>query len=313
MRKQGWLPKWAPLSPGDLVDVVAPASSAPTERWQAGVEVLKNWGLQVRVPDGLLGDAPFFAHDDKSRWRHLKRALLARDSKAVWCLRGGVGSLRLADKLARLPKPAMAKPLIGFSDISVLLVIIDQRWSTNPIHGPVLTQLARGVLRPQDVRKMRALLFGELEADEQPNLHALNEAAHGATRIEGRLAGGNLCTLQTLCGGEDSFSGRGKIVFLEDTHERGYKLDRMLVALRRAGAFKGARAVIFGDFDGDQEPDGRRLGAVALRNFARELTVPVFKGLAVGHTKRLSPLVVGLKATLEKEHTRWRLHTLFSA
>lgn len=312
MKQRGWLAKWAPLAPGDLVDVVAPASRAPTERWQAGVDVLKSWGLQVRVPDGLLGDTPFFAHDDKTRWQHLKRALLAPDSKAVWCLRGGVGSLRLADKLLRLPKPAMAKPLIGFSDISALLVILDQRWSTNPIHGPVLTQLARGVLRPQDVRKMRALLFGELKTDEQSNLRPLNEAAHCATRIEGRLAGGNLCTLQTLCGGGEPFSGRGRIVFLEDTHERGYKLDRMLVALRRAGVFKGARAIIFGDFDGDQEPDGRRLGAVALRNFAQEVRVPVFKGLAVGHTKRLSPLVLGLKATLDRHDTRWRLHTRFS-
>ena len=100
----------------------------------------------------------------------------------------------------------MAKPLIGFSDISVLLVIIDQAVVDQSDSRAVLTQLARGVLRPQDVRKMRALLFGELEADEQPNLHALNGAAHGATRIEGRSGRKKyLCTLQTLCGGEDSF------------------------------------------------------------------------------------------------------------
>lgn len=295
----GWQPAWRPLQAGDVVDVVAPASSAPRDVLEAGLQRLRQWGLVPRMPEALLNSRDWHANTDAKRWRYLRRALTSRDSAAVWCVRGGVGCLRLLPAVARLRRPP-AKPVIGFSDVTALLVGMDTLWSNCGIHGPVLTQLAPGRLPVADVKRLRDLLFGLGDELSFATLRPMNEAARSATRLDGRLTGGNLATLHSLGGTPFQLRSQRRIVFLEDVNERGYAVDRMLTGLRLSGALRGARAVVFGDFIDGAERDGRQLAPRAIQVFADEVRTPVYTGLPVGHGRRLPPLVMGLASHIER-------------
>ena len=108
----------------------------------------------------------------------------------------------------------------------------------------------------------------------------------------------------SLCGGAMTPNLRGRIVLLEDVNERGYQVDRFLHSLEESGAFKGARAVVFGDFRGGAEVDGRSWAEEAMRLFASRVRCPVFGGAPVGHGKRLPPLVVGAPAQISSTAPR---------
>ncbi|NKC13340.1 MAG: hypothetical protein GKR94_14455 [Gammaproteobacteria bacterium] len=294
-----WLPAWQPLRQGDLVDVIAPASAACDAALEAGLAVLRSWGLRLRVPADLMRPDPFFANEDTIRWQHLRTALKAQDSSAIWCARGGVGCIRLVPRLSRMARPARAKPLIGFSDISVLLLALDA-WRWTPVHGPVLTQLAstHPGLGSGQTKLVRDLLFARMGGLSFPGLRPLNDAARAAQSVRGSLSGGNLTTLQTLCGSPIQLRGRKRIVFFEDVNERGYQIDRMLSAMLNAGAFKGAAAVVFGQFLNDKESGGRGYAPLAMENFAGRVRFPVFAGLKMGHGPYLPPMVLGVPAKI---------------
>lgn len=302
-----------PLKPGDVVDIVAPASQCPGETFNGGLRQLREWGLVPRVPDVLFGATPFVSNTQAERERQLLAALRAHDSKAVWCARGGYGCIHLLDKLARTTPPRVHKPLIGFSDVSALSEGLRQHWGWPSIHGPVLSQLAPGRLARSDVERVRRLLFGLIDEQSFGNLRLHPNSRRPKRAVRGPLVGGNLATLQSLCGSVTSPRFRGAVVMFEDVNERGYVVDRLLRSLEAAGAFAGVRAIVMGQFLNAREPGGRpSLVRAAINNLAVRLRAPVFTGLPVGHGSRLPSLVIGVPVELAQDDSqRWRLYQRF--
>ena len=292
--------RWRALLPGDQVDIVAPASRCSREDLEAGLEVLRRWGLKPRLPESVFGDAPFTSNTEAQRWRQLCAALKAPDSAALWCLRGGYGSAHMLSHLARMPRPHVVKPIIGFSDITALLYSVNTAWGWDVIHGPVVAQLGVNRLARADLRTLRDLLLGQADTVSLRGLRAVNDAAKNLAgrKIAGRLHAGNLATYMSLCGSAATPRFGGRIVVLEDVNERGYQVDRYLFTLLQSSAFARARAVVFGQFLGGEEADGKSRVNDALRAFAARVRCPVFMGLPVGHGRRLAPLTVGAPATI---------------
>lgn len=293
--------RWRPLQPGDCVDLVAPASRCSDVELDAGMKTLRAWGLQPRVATDVFGQAPFTANVEALRWRQLRAALRATDSAAVWCLRGGYGSAHMVAPLMRMARPAVPKPLIGFSDITALLYAVNALWGWDALHGPVVAQLGSRRVAPQDLRALRELLFSDAHVLTLRGLRALNPAARACAEdgaIEGRLQAGNLATFMSLCGGPLTPRFADRIVVVEDVNERGYQVDRFLFSLWQSGAFKRARAVVFGDFLHGEEADGQSRVKAALRAFAERVRCPVFSGLPVGHGRRAPPLTVGAPVSI---------------
>ena len=127
---------WEPLKKGDIVDVVAPGFSISDEKLKAGLEFLKDLGLKPRVPNDLFGEDIVCSHRDEIRLKHLKNAFLAKDSKAIWCVRGGYGSIRLIEELSKLKKPKQNKLFIGYSDACTIHNYLNQFWGFASLHGP---------------------------------------------------------------------------------------------------------------------------------------------------------------------------------
>lgn len=291
--------KWRPLQAGDVVDVVAPGYPTSREAIEGARRFLIRWGLIPRIPPDLM--APHFLHsnEDPQRFLHLKKALLAQDSKAVWCLRGGYGSNRLLPLLAKLKAPAEAKLFIGISDITSLHVFLNQEWGWPTLHGPLMDRVGAGKLSPRHERELKRLLFGDDSKITFDQLKPLNEAARKRRRLTGAIVGGNLTVLQSQIGTPYEFSAKGKFLFIEDIGERGYRIDRMLEQIRQAGLFKSCRGLLIGDFIGGEEPMSQKnLTSLVFQRWAKDLDIPVFSGVEAGHAAIQRPLPFGTKAIL---------------
>ena len=286
------------LQKGDVVDLVAPAFACSRQDLENGVRFLEAWGLHARVPEKVFGRDVLCSHDDKTRFQYFKNAVQARDSKAIWCLRGGYGSIRLMPWIARMPKPWQKKIFIGISDISTLSTHAMQEWGWSFVHGPLLDRLGQGRIRPREKRELHDLLFGLLDTVVFRGLRAMNAAARRRVVVRAPVTGGNLITLQSSLGTKYEWRPRGQIVFFEEIGERGYRIDRVLTHMQQAGTLQGVRAVIFGDFTGGREPDGSSRVWPVLQRFADEMSIPVLRGLPSGHDVIQRPVVMGIKADL---------------
>ena len=185
--------------PGDVIDVVAPASACSPEALAAGVAVLEGWGFRPRVPPGLFERSGIVAAPDASRHRALGRALRSADSRVVWCVRGGYGSQRLLPRLAREAVPAPRKLLVGFSDLTALHVFINQHWGWPTLHAATLADLGSGRLSQRSLGELRRMVAGRTSRFSV-RLRPLNPAARRARLVGGGLVGGNLKTIQALVG-----------------------------------------------------------------------------------------------------------------
>ncbi len=282
--------KWEPLAAGDIVDVVAPAWACSRQELNGALRFLRSLGLKPRVPKNIFAKVPMFAQTDENRFRQLSRALCAEDSKAVWCLRGGYGTLRLLPALARLRKPAKNKLFIGYSDITSLHTFLNAVWGWPTIHGPVLDRFGRGEHGVKETRELKRMIFGIAGHIEFVGLTPMNSAARKRRTVKGSVVGGNLATMQSSLGTPWDARPRSQIVFFEDQGERPHRLDRMLTQMKQAGYFDGVKAVVFGNFLFSSNKDKKLAFTDVLPRFAASVDFPVLKGVDVGHGKIQRPL-----------------------
>lgn len=291
--------KSLPLKVGDTVDIIAPGFRGDMKDVLGAVKRLKSWGLVPRVPKNLFGPDVVCGHSDKVRFAQLKRALNS-NSKFIWCVRGGYGSIRLLDQLSKLKKPKHPKVILGYSDITSLHAFMLRKWKWSSLHGPLLDKFGKGHLTKADEEYLKKVLFGKVKGHSYRNLKPLNAGARKRGLIRGEIIGGNLTVVSSMVGLPWQFQTSGKILFFEDIGERGYRVDRLLKYFSQVGLFKNVKAVVFGEFIGGVEKNGRSLVVPVLKRFASETKIPVFMGLPTGHGDKQTTLPIGTKAVLKK-------------
>jgi muramoyltetrapeptide carboxypeptidase len=274
---------WSFLTPGDTVHVIAPASNSPLNKLQDGLRWIEGIGLRPHVPLDIIQTDLFFAAPLSAQLLHM-RAALESEAKAIWCLRGGYGSMRLIPHLMKMKKPKRPKLFIGFSDITALHLFFSQEWNWPVIHGRTVSQMSPELGKTPDRQLLKKIIFGKVQSFTFKGLSPMNPAAEKSRLIKGKITGGNLRILQSSLGTNWELSSKGKILFIEDVGERGYSIDRMLEQLVQAEIInRGVKAIVFGDFTEGHEKDGRDLTWNALQSFAERVPYPVLRGLPAGH------------------------------
>lgn len=294
------------LKKGDIVDIVSPGSNSRPDDVESALQLLEGWGLKPRLPKETFSEHPFHSNEDKVRLELLKRALLAKDSKLIWCLRGGYGANRLLQGLSRIKAPKKKKLLVGYSDITSINVFLKQKWKWPSIHGPLLETLISGRVDPESIEDTRKILFGELERTHY-EVMPMNEAAVRVKSKSGILVGGNLVVLQSTLATPFQIQTKNNFLFIEEIGERGYRIDRMLYHLEESGALKGCLGILLGDFLLGDEKDKKNYVQFALERFANTTKLPVFCELPTGHGNENLPLVIGGDCKIEIEDGRWFL------
>lgn len=320
-RKNKTLPLWLPVVDGAIVDVIAPASKCSVEELKKGLQFLESWGLRPRLSDEIFGESLLHAQSDQERWFQFQKALLAKDSSVIWCARGGYGSMKLLPKLQKMKRPQKPKLLVGLSDITSLHVFLNQEWGWPTLHAPILSRMGRGDLPPSTHHEIHQILFGQVSSVTF-SIEPFNPRAHEIKKLQGEIFGGNWTTLMANVGtpfslqssgssgglskGSASVSrkaerGAGRILFLEDVGERGYRLDRFWEQWEQAGFWKDIQAVIFGDFTEGDEPNGTNTIWEVLKTRASQFKKPVYRGLPTGHGIIQRPLPFGTPAELIRD------------
>ncbi len=256
--------------------------------------------MEARVAYGYLA-----AHDEE-RLSELNAALADPGLDAVWCLRGGNGLNRIIDRVDFAGFAAHPKPVIGYSDITVLLLALLARTGVVTFHGPMARFAMPAFSRRHfDLALTTSSAPGTLGRIEARDGVLVPERGRIVTVIpgqaEGRLIGGNLTLLQALVGTEFLPDVDGAILFLEDIGEDLYRIDRMLAHLRLAGVLRRLAGVAIGHFS--RMRHGTFEGALGLDEVLRThfgpLGIPVAHGFPIGHVAEQWTLPLGVAARLD--------------
>lgn len=291
------------LPPGSLIDLVAPASKCSMDEVKAGIRVLESWGYSCRLPKNIFKKHNLFSAPDSDRFEMLKAALLAPDSQALWCLRGGYGSMRLWPLLDSV-RPKQKKVFLGLSDITSLHLYFNQEWKWSTLHAPILSRVGKGDLASSSILELKKILAGQLK-EQKFSIKPINKTAQDFSG-SGPVMGGNFVTLAASLGTPYSLLPQKNILFLEELAERGYRIDRLFTQLSLSGALKKTQAIVLGDFLGGDEPDGRNFVWPVVQEWARKQKIPVFSGIKAGHGDIQRTLPLGFKATIRDNRLIYR-------
>lgn len=283
-----------PLAPGARVALIAPAGPLrKPEELPRAQENARALGWEPIVTPHATDHTGYLAGRDRDRLDDINHALRDPKIDAVWCLRGGYGMIRILpgidyDALDRAPKP-----IIGYSDITALHSAVQRKCRLITYHGPTAREPMHDFSRDSFLRAVVQ------QTDSCGAAPTAREISHG--RAEGRLVGGNLAVLASLCGTPFAPDITDGILILEDIDEPLYRVDRMLQQLMLSGALNSCKAIVFGacvKCPEDSSGSGRTFDEV-IGEIADELGVPCMAGIPVGHIDEQWTIPLGATAVLD--------------
>jgi muramoyltetrapeptide carboxypeptidase len=268
------------LKPGSVVGITCPSGYVARERVTYAIEVLNRWGFGVNEGKTIGSGQFYFAGTDEERRADLQSMLDDPELDAIIMGRGGYGMSRIIDDLdftAFVKKP---KWICGFSDITVLHSHLHARYGIASLHSPMC-----GAFKPETENETylktfySALTGGALNYITAPAAYNIKGTA------EGVLTGGCLSLLAHLLDSVSDIDTTDKILFIEDIGEHLYKVDRMLVSLKRAGKLDKLKALIVGQFTDmldTERPFGQTIQEIVLDK-VKEYDYPVLFDFPSGH------------------------------
>lgn len=295
------------LQPGDQVALIAPAFLATEQQVQQAIARLEAVQLKVINTVSPQNNDGYFASSAQEMVAKIHSAFADPHIKALVSVRGGYGCARLLPLLDWSLIKANPKIVMGFSDITALLIAINQQTGLVTFHGPGASmpwpQLTRDAL--QQIlfagTAMRFNHFGQSPDDIIVHKDEIKILRSG--NATGELIGGNLSVLTSLIGSSYlPTDWRNKILFLEDVHEEVYRLDRMLTQLKLANILPQIKGLIFGRFNDCTTRAAQSFSVMQLlTRTAQDLNIPVLANLTFGHQPEMLTLPIGATVHLNAD------------
>ena len=289
------------LKNGDIIGITAPAGSITQEEILPALQVMQSWGYQMKVGD-TIGKKDFtFGGTDEERLNDLQKMLDDPKIKAIMCARGGYGSIRIVDRVNWARFKLHPKWIIGFSDITVLHSHIHNNFQIASIHSKMINSFPDDWSTAEPIQIETIVSIQDALSGKKMKYSAPPNARNRQGVTEGIITGGNLKTIETLAGSASDIRTEGKILFVEDTGEYLYSIDRMLWNLKRTGKLTNLKALIVGGFrvkpDDPGEEFGKTIEEIVLEK-VKNYNYPVCFDFPVGHQKNNFALKCGVKHRL---------------
>lgn len=296
--------KPAQLHPGDTIGLISPASIVgDDEAYDHVAETIQQLGYEVKEGKHARDKFGYFAGTDKQRAADVN-AMFADDSvDAIMPFRGGWGSSRILDYLDYELIQSHPKILVGFSDITALLLAIYAKTGLVTFHGPVAKSIWTEYTIDHFKEVLSSLDPGPISARKSKQYEDYDQfRTFRPGQATGRLLGGNLSVLTGIIGSEYLPDWSGSILFLEDVGEDVYRIDRMLTQLQLSGVLDQISGFVFGQCTNCDysKTEGFTLNQI-LEQHIRPLGIPAFSGALFGHIDHMITLPVGLPATIEAD------------
>ncbi len=278
------------LRPGDTVAITAPASRVRNEDLLIGINTLRSWGLKVETGTTLGSSFHNFSAPFTQRLHELQGFLDNPDIACILAARGGYGVSDLIDHLDFTAFRKSPKWIVGFSDLTALLLHLNSL-GYEAVHGPMAKTFS---FDTHSAEMLRKLLFGE---GTDYRFSSLPENRLG--NATGPALGGNLVLLAHSLGSASDIPYQGRILFLEDVGEKLYNIDRLMVQLKRAGKLERLAGLVAGSFTDMAEPSFGSTAMEIILHHTRDFDYPVALGFEFGHDDVNLPVVMGRNYALE--------------
>ncbi len=281
------------LSKQDKITIVAPARFVERSFIDFAVDMIRERGFQVSLGNNLFVRRNQFAGSDSERIADFNDAIRDPECRAILCARGGYGTTRLLKSIDWDAWNDDPKWVVGYSDITALHSSVYNRLNMESIHGSMPVNFQKN--SPTAVDDLFGILMGNT-ADQYFEHDVLNRPG----QAEGILVGGNLSVLYSLLGSKEQLDTAGKILFLEDLDEYLYHMDRMMLALDRAGMLENLAGFIIGgmtDMNDNEVPFGATAREIIAERVAK-YHYPVAFGFPAGHIDDNRPWTHGKKRRL---------------
>ncbi len=290
------------LKMGDIVGITSPAGFITLEAIQPAIQQIESWGLRIK-PGTTIGKRDFsFGGTDAERAADFQQLLDDPKIKAILCARGGYGAVRIIDKLNWEKFKLHPKWIVGFSDVTVFHSHLSRNLGVASIHSKMCNSFPDDWNKAEPIQVETILSIQQALMGEKMKYIVAHNENNQAGTTEGLLVGGNLKTLESLAGTQSEMNTVGKILFVEDSGEYLYSIDRMFWNLKRTGKLNKLAALIIGGFkikpDDPGEEFGRSLYDIVLEK-VKPYGYPVCFEFPVGHQKNNFALKCGVRHKLE--------------
>jgi len=301
------------LKAGDTVGLVSPAGATfQEEDLEIVMDAVRGLGLVPRPAPHVLDRYGYLAGTDRDRAADINQFFADPNIAALLPLRGDWGSARILPYLDYDVIRQNPKIIVGFSDLTALLLSITAQTGLITFHGP------NGLTawRPDQTEPFRQVLFdgaaltfeNRVAPEDRDRLMQVKFRIHTITngQARGRLYGGNLSVLSGLVGSPYLPDLTGAILFLEDVGEPTYRIDRMLTQLKLAGILDQLAGFIFGQCThcGPSGGYGSLTLEEVLRDHIQPLGIPAWSNAAIGHVEPILTIPLGVEVAIDADRGR---------
>ena len=281
------------LKKGDTVAIVCTARKFFPEDAKPAIDLLESWGLKVKLGKTIGLDSCQLGGTDTERAADFQEQLDNDNVKAIWCARGGYGTVRIIDMIDFSKFKKHPKWVMGFSDVTVLHNHLNTM-GYKSIHGTMPVSIA--TTAPESIETLKTVLFGEklsYEIDPSP-MNRFGKAT-------GELVGGNLSILYSLLGSKSAIDCTDKILFIEDLDEYLYHIDRMMMNLKRNGCLESIKGIIVGGMTKMKDNDipwGKNANEI-VQNVTQKYNIPILYNFPAGHVHDNRALIMGNTVSID--------------
>ena len=285
------------LKYGDTIGIIAPANYSG-DSGNIMVKDLEARGFKVVLGDSFYAKWYNYGGTDEVRANDINKMFKDKNIKAIFCVRGGYGSIRLLDLIDFETIKKNPKIFVGYSDITTLLLAITQKTDLVTFHGPMSSNY-------KNFDDITSTSFFNTIMNNKTS-YELSDYSGSALRTvregkaEGEIVGGNLSLIVASLGTKYEIDTKGKILFIEEVGEYTYRIDRMFQQLKLAGKFDDASGIILGNFNkaNKEAPEDMSLEDIFDDSFGK-LKKPVVSGFSSGHVRPLITLPIGARAKID--------------
>lgn len=296
------LKKIESLKAGDEIAIVSTARKINKEEIQYAIEIFKSWSLKVRLGKTIGLAYHQFAGTDQERAEDFQTMLDDKNIKAIICARGGYGTVRILDLLDFTQFNLSPKWIVGYSDVTILHAHINTYLGYQTIHATMPINFRNNT--NESIESLKNALFG---MSYNINFKTRKESVLG--NVEGFIIGGNLSILYSILGTKSGINTDNKILFIEDLDEYLYHIDRMMMALKRAGKLSKLKALLVGgmtEMNDNTIPFGKTAEKIILEH-CKDFAYPIIFDVPAGHIADNRTLIFGKKVKVEYENDKVKI------